>query len=248
MAALTRSDPTRPAMAPLRRLLLALCLPAMLLPPAVPFPAPSTDWAACRDLSQRLSRLLGTMKESHRVLVSAGTGFGGAGRRGMLWERGAPGALREPGVLRELEILRELEMLWEPGVLRELEILRELEMLWEPGEPGMLSEPGEMGMLGEAEVLQELGVLGELGELGMLLEPGVWGTGGSGGTVILWLPGGSQGAMGSLLTPTVRAGSVWVERRTWRGSVPPTSAAVTPATPPRWTRTARYQRGGWGGV
>ncbi|XP_021234939.1 interleukin-23 subunit alpha [Numida meleagris] len=55
-------------MSPLRRLLLALCLPAMLLPPAVPFPAPSTDWAACRDLSQRLSRLLGTMKESHRVL------------------------------------------------------------------------------------------------------------------------------------------------------------------------------------
>ncbi|XP_065609994.1 interleukin-23 subunit alpha-like [Cyrtonyx montezumae] len=55
-------------MAPLRRLLIALCLPALLLPSAVPFPAPSTDWAACRDLSQRLSRLLGTMKESHRVL------------------------------------------------------------------------------------------------------------------------------------------------------------------------------------
>eukprot|EP00076_Gallus_gallus_P007706 XP_003644006.4 interleukin-23 subunit alpha [Gallus gallus] len=62
-------------MAPLRRLLLALCLPAMLLPPAVPFPAPSTDWAACRDLSQRLSRLLGTMKESHRVL--SGVRLGG---------------------------------------------------------------------------------------------------------------------------------------------------------------------------
>ncbi|XP_015742544.1 interleukin-23 subunit alpha [Coturnix japonica] len=55
-------------MVPFRRLLLVFCLPAMLLPPAVPFPTPGTDWAACRDLSQRLSRLLGAMKESHRVL------------------------------------------------------------------------------------------------------------------------------------------------------------------------------------
>ncbi|NXK56803.1 IL23A protein, partial [Chauna torquata] len=59
-------------MAPLRRLCLylCLCLSALLLPPtaAAPTPAPSTDWAACKRLSRELSRLLGTLKEPHRVL------------------------------------------------------------------------------------------------------------------------------------------------------------------------------------
>nr|AYJ71878.1 IL-23p19 [Anas platyrhynchos] len=59
-------------MAPLR--LLCLCLPALLLlllpaPPVsaapAPVPAPGTDWAACKDLSRELSRLLGTLKEPH---------------------------------------------------------------------------------------------------------------------------------------------------------------------------------------
>ncbi|XP_075301910.1 interleukin-23 subunit alpha isoform X2 [Opisthocomus hoazin] len=57
-------------MGPLRRLLLCLCLPALLPPPAAPAPAPAprTDWAACRSLSRELSRLVATLKEPHRVL------------------------------------------------------------------------------------------------------------------------------------------------------------------------------------
>ncbi|NXN61065.1 IL23A protein, partial [Rynchops niger] len=45
-------------MAPLRCILLCLCLP-LLLPPAAPVPVPDrrTDWAACRSLSRELSRL-----------------------------------------------------------------------------------------------------------------------------------------------------------------------------------------------
>uniref|UniRef100_A0A8B9EHF8 Interleukin-23 subunit alpha n=1 Tax=Anser cygnoides TaxID=8845 RepID=A0A8B9EHF8_ANSCY len=64
-------------MAPLRRL--CLCLPALLLllllpappvaaapaPVPVPVPVPGTDWAACKNLSRELSRLLGTLKEPH---------------------------------------------------------------------------------------------------------------------------------------------------------------------------------------
>ncbi|KAM9177271.1 interleukin-23 subunit alpha [Mergus octosetaceus] len=60
-------------MAPLRRL--CLCLPALLLlllpaPPVAtaPAPTPATDWAACKDLSRELSRLLGTLKEPHSEL------------------------------------------------------------------------------------------------------------------------------------------------------------------------------------
>ncbi|XP_068519480.1 interleukin-23 subunit alpha [Anas acuta] len=60
-------------MAPLR--LLCLCLPALLLlllpaPPvsAAPTPVPGTDWAACKNLSRELSRLLGTLKEPHSEL------------------------------------------------------------------------------------------------------------------------------------------------------------------------------------
>ncbi|KAM6364839.1 interleukin-23 subunit alpha [Pluvialis apricaria] len=57
-------------MAPLRRLLLCLCVPLLLPPPAapVPVPGPRTDWAACRSLSRELSRLVATLKEPHRVL------------------------------------------------------------------------------------------------------------------------------------------------------------------------------------
>ncbi|KAK2516473.1 hypothetical protein Q9233_013764 [Columba guinea] len=57
-------------MAPLRRLLLCLCLPLLLPPPAAPAPAagPRTDWVACRSLSRELSRLVATLKEPHRVL------------------------------------------------------------------------------------------------------------------------------------------------------------------------------------
>ncbi|XP_066841839.1 interleukin-23 subunit alpha isoform X2 [Anser cygnoides] len=66
-------------MAPLRRL--CLCLPALLLlllllpappvaaaPAPVPVPVPGTDWAACKNLSRELSRLLGTLKEPHSEL------------------------------------------------------------------------------------------------------------------------------------------------------------------------------------
>ncbi|XP_053907630.1 interleukin-23 subunit alpha [Cuculus canorus] len=58
-------------MAPLRLLRLCLCLAALLPPPPAvpaPVPAPRTDWAACRNLSQELSRRLAALKEPHRDL------------------------------------------------------------------------------------------------------------------------------------------------------------------------------------
>ncbi|NXY12524.1 IL23A protein, partial [Pteruthius melanotis] len=69
-------------MAPLRRLRLCLCL-ALLLPPlAAPAPVPAPghrpDWAACRTLSQELSRLLATVKEPHSALSARGRGSQGA--------------------------------------------------------------------------------------------------------------------------------------------------------------------------
>lgn len=90
-------------MAPLRRLLLCLCLPLLLPPPAAPVPvsAPRTDWAACRSLSRELSRLVATLKEPHRVLVSAGGSAGGdRGVSGHQKTRGiaAGGVLRGCGV------------------------------------------------------------------------------------------------------------------------------------------------------
>ncbi|NXG73407.1 IL23A protein, partial [Baryphthengus martii] len=55
-------------MAPLLRLVLCLCLPLLLPPPAAPVPTPHTDWAACKSLSRELSRLVATLKEPHRIL------------------------------------------------------------------------------------------------------------------------------------------------------------------------------------
>ncbi|KAM6325916.1 interleukin-23 subunit alpha isoform 1-T1 [Alca torda] len=79
-------------MAPLRRILLCLCLPLLLPPPAAPVPVPDrrTDWAACRSLSRELSRLVATLKEPHPILVSAGGSAGGEpGARGLRALEGA---------------------------------------------------------------------------------------------------------------------------------------------------------------
>nr|XP_047911798.1 uncharacterized protein LOC125181337 [Anser cygnoides] len=101
-------------MAPLRRL--CLCLPALLLllllpappvaaapaPVPVPVPVPGTDWAACKNLSRELSRLLGTLKEPHSELVSGGAPPGWGDRR----NRGGEGMCLAGGVSGLLGVLR----------------------------------------------------------------------------------------------------------------------------------------------
>ncbi|XP_074663904.1 interleukin-23 subunit alpha isoform X1 [Strix aluco] len=117
-------------MAPLRRLCLCLCLPLLLPPSAAPAPAPTprTDWAACGSLSRELSRLVATLKEPYRVLVSAGSRPGGPGALrgipagavprggGRPGEGGAAGPLLTPRCQEETRLSEENPKNWPPRI------------------------------------------------------------------------------------------------------------------------------------